>query len=165
MANTSGIKEMIVCRNGFYFGDPCYALSEDLYNEWIAWGDEREKKEGRWCNDGKFVHDGMDIMVVDSTAYGDGCYGGIHTNYGVDAGCLAVIPLEFCDPSKSFMDDGWVCRESGTVTVKTDDTGRFRVYVKGELIEDVETGDIEEEEEEENPWWSDSLDDTPEDEE
>jgi len=149
MANTSGIKEMIVCRNGFYFGDPCYALDEKLYNEWLAWGDEREKKEGRWCNDGKFVHDGMDIMVVDSTAYGDGCYGGIHTNYGVDAGCLAVIPLEFCDESKNFRDGmGWVCGESGTVTVKTDDTGRFRVYVKGKLIEDVETGDIEEEEEE-----------------
>ena len=50
MANTSGIKEMIVCRNGFYFGDPCYALDEKLYNEWLAWGDEREKKEGRWCD-------------------------------------------------------------------------------------------------------------------
>ena len=149
MANTSGIKEMIVCRNGFYFGDPCYALDEKLYNEWLAWGDEREKKEGRWCNDGKFVHDGMDIMVVDSTAYGDGCYGGIHTSYGVDAGCLAVIPLEFCDEGKNFRDGlGWVCSESGTVTVKTDDTGRFRIYIKGELIEDVETGDIEEEEEE-----------------
>ena len=32
MANTSGINETIKCPNGFYFGDPCYALKEDLYN-------------------------------------------------------------------------------------------------------------------------------------
>lgn len=147
MANTSGINESINCPNGFYFGDPCYALKEDLYDEWLNWGDEREKKEGRWCNNGKFVHEGKEIMLVDSTAYGDGCYSGIHTNYGVDAGCLAVIPLEFCDESKNFRDGlGWVCCESGTVTVKTYDTGMFRVYVNDELVEDVETGEEEEEE-------------------
>ena len=74
MANTSGICETINCPNGFYFGDPCYALREDLYNEWIEWGEEREKKEGRFCNDGKFVHDGKEIMLVDSTANGDALF-------------------------------------------------------------------------------------------
>lgn len=167
MANTSGINETINCPNGFYFGDPCYALREDLYQEWINWGDEREKKEGHWCNDGKFVHDGKEIMLVDSTAYGDGCYGGNHASYGVDAGCLAVIPLEFCDESKNFRDDmGWVCEEPHEVKLVTDDTGTFRVYVDDDNImvgeEIVETGDEGEEEEEDSSCWDDSLDDTPE---
>lgn len=167
MANTSGINETIKCPNGFYFGDPCYALKEDLYQEWINWGEEREKKEGRYCNDGKFVFDGEEIMLVDSTAYGDGCYGGNHASYGVDAGCLAVIPLEFCDESKNFRDDmGWVCEEPHEVKLVTDDTGTFRVYVDDDNImvgeEIVETGDEGEEEEEDSSYWSDSLDDTPE---
>lgn len=168
MANTSGINETIKCPNGFYFGDPCYALREDLYQEWINWGEEREKKEGRWCNDGKFVHDGKEIMLVDSTAYGDGCYGGNHASYGVDAGCLAVIPLEFCDEDKNFRDDmGWVCEDAHKVNLVTDDTGTFRVYVDDEYMDEevVETGDDGEEEEEDNYCWDDSLDDTSEDEE
>lgn len=158
MANTSGINETINCPNGFYFGDPCYALKEDLYQEWINWGDERENKEGRWCNNGK---------LFDLTASGDGCYDGIHASYGVDAGCLAVIPLEFCDESKNFRDDmGWVCEEPHEVKLVTDDTGTFGAYVDDDNImvgkEIVDTGDEEEEEEEDSSYWSDSLDDTPE---
>lgn len=152
MANTSGIKETIKCPNGFYFGDPCYALREDLYDKWIEWGEEREKTEGRFCNDGKFVYKGKEIMVVDSTAYGDGCYGGIRTNYGVDAGCLAVIPLEFCDGTKdSFADGGWINRDyRGTVKLITGDDGSFMLIDnKGLQLEYVETGYDEEEEEDE----------------
>ena len=149
MANTSGIYETINCPNGFYFGDPCYALKEDLYREWINWGEERKKSEGRWCNDGKFVFDGKEIMVVDSTAYGDGCYCGSEMSYGVDAGCLAVIPLEFCDPSKNM--DGLVMADYvGKVTLETTEDGEFIVRGKNQVIETVYTGDedIEVEEEE-----------------
>lgn len=152
MANTSGINETINCPNGFYFGNPCYALKEDLYQEWINWGDEREKTEGRWCNDGKFVHEGKEIMLVDSTAYGDGCYPGNHTNYGVDAGCLAVIPLEFCDEDKNFRDDsGWVCEEAHKVKLMTEADGSFTLIdEKTRLqLEHVETGEEEEEESDE----------------
>lgn len=158
MANTSGINETINCPNGFYFGDPCYALREDLYDEWINWGEEREKKEGRWCNDGKFVHDGKEIMLVDSTAYGDGCYQGTRLlPYGVDAGCLAVIPLEFCDETKdSFADGGWINRDyCGTVKLMTEDDGSFTLIdEKTRLqLEHVETGEEEEEEED----WPEEL--------
>lgn len=168
MANTSGINESINCPNGFYFGDPCYALKEDLYNKWIEWGEEREKTEGHFCNDGKFVYEGKEIMLVDSTAYGDGCYQGTRLMpYGVDAGCLAVIPLEFCDETKdSFADGGWINRDyCGTVKLMTEDDGSFTLIdEKTRLqLEHVETGEEEEEEvEEENPWWNDSMDDTPE---
>lgn len=165
MANTTGINETISCKKGFYFGDPCYALDEKLYDKWIEWGEKREKSEGRWCNDGKFVFEGKEIMVVDSTAYGDGCYGGYEMNYGVDAGCLAVIPLEFCDETKdSFADGGWINREfTGKVRFVTEDNGSFRLVdaKTGNILEEVETGYEEEEEEEDeetSSFWDEDND-------
>lgn len=145
MANTKGIKETIKCPNGFYFGDPCYALKDELYDKWLDWGRKNEKKTGHYDNDGKFVFKKQDIMIVDSTAYGDGCYGGIKTSYGVDAGCLAVIPLEFCDKLKKFSRLGYVNRKfKGSVTLETDGKdGSFHLYnpLMDSTIEYVETGD------------------------
>jgi hypothetical protein len=126
-ANTTGIYETIQVKGGFYIGDPCYALRSDLYEKWCDWGCEREKTEGHYCNDGKFVHDGKDIMICDSTYLGDGWYDGTERDYPVDAGCLAIIPLEFCDPSKDFSDYGLIVKDyNGEVRCITDgDTGRF----------------------------------------
>lgn len=127
MCNTTGLYERIRVKGGFYIGDPCYALKDELYSKWINWGSEREKTEGTWCNDGKFSLDGKDIMIVDSTYQGDGFYEGTSTDYPVDAGCLSVIPLEFCDPTKGFAGYGLVVKDyDGPVSVNTDgDTGRF----------------------------------------
>lgn len=154
MANTKGIKETIKCPNGFYFGDPCYALKDELYDKWLDWGRENEKKTGRYDNDGKFVSEKQDIMIVDSTAYGDGCYGGIKMCYGVDAGCLSVIPLEFCDESKNFSELGYVNREfKGSVTLETDgNDGSFHLCdtMADSTIEYVETGDSDDEENEDD---------------
>jgi len=153
MANTKGIKETIKCPNGFYFGDPCYALKDELYDKWLDWGSENEKKTGRYDNDGKFVFNKQDIMIVDSTAYGDGCYDGRNASYGVDAGCLSVIPLEFCDESKDFSELGWVNREfNGSVTLETDNDGSFRLRdaLTDFTLEYVETGDSDDESEEDD---------------
>ena len=101
-------------------------------------------------------------MLVDSTAYGDGCYGGNHASYGVDAGSLAVIPLEFCDEEKNFRDDmGWVCEDAHKVNLMTDDTGTFRVYVDDECMseETVETGEEEEDWPEELEGYEQDFDD------
>lgn len=144
MANTTGIREQIYCPNGFYFGDPCYALDEKLYEAWIEWGRERERTEGRWCNDGKFCYDGKEIMVVDSTAYGDGCYPGRKQSYGVDAGCLAVIPLEYCT-REGFEELGYVDSDySNKIILETDDEGKFRLAGPIGTIEEVVTGETEE---------------------
>ena len=166
MANTKGIRETIKCPNGFYFGDPCYALREDLYDEWINWGDENQAKDGKWDNSGKFVFEGKDIMIVDSTAYGDGCYQGTQIMpYGVDAGCLAVIPLEYCDETKSSFDDGgWINRNyCGTVELETGIDGSFLLTDKKTRLqlEYVETGDIEEEEDDEETreFWDEGEED------
>ena len=162
MANTTGICEKICCPNGFYFGDPCYALDEKLYEAWIEWGRERERTEGRWCNDGKFVHEGKEIMVVDSTAYGDGCYHGRHMLYGVDAGCLALIPLEFCN-REGFEMLGLVVRDFSGVALFESDGGSGSFYVewfyneRGWETEIVRTGESEEDSEDEDPYEYDSV--------
>lgn len=162
MANTTGICEKIYCANGFYFGDPCYALDEKLYEAWIEWGRERERTEGRWCNDGKFVYEGKEIMCVDSTAYGDGYYEGVHMNYGVDAGCLALIPLEFCN-REGFEMLGLVVRDfSGTALFESDgDSGSFYVEwfynERGWESENVKTGESVEDSEDEDPYEYDSV--------
>lgn len=95
--NTSGVHETIKsAKNKFYIGDPCYALKENYYSAWIKCGKKREKEEGQYCNDGKLVVNKIDIMISDSTAYGDGYYDG----FAVDAGALSVIPWEFVDAKK-----------------------------------------------------------------
>lgn len=155
MANTKGIDETINCPNGFYFGDPCYALKEELYDEWLNWAD---KKTG-YDSSGKFVHKGKEIMLVDSTAYGDGCYDGCEMCYPVDSGCLAVIPLEYCT-KKGFRDYGWVNRDDcGEIEFTTEKNGHFFVYKsKSRLVsitlEHVCTNndDYEEEEGEDIDW-------------
>jgi hypothetical protein len=157
MANTTGIFEKIYCRSGFYFGDPCYALDEKLYEAWIEWGRERERTEGRWCNDGKFCHEGKEIMCVDSTAYGDGYYEGIHMNYGVDAGCLALIPLEFCN-REGFETLGLVVMDfSGVATFETDgDCGSFYIEWLGDF-ESVKTSESEEDSEDDDNYEYDPV--------
>lgn len=79
---------------GIYFGDPCYVLSDELYNVWI---DEYN------CVDGS-IDTGKGIFVVHGTKYGDGEYYGYNypNNYSfpVDSGTLAIIPIEMIDPKK-----------------------------------------------------------------
>ena len=123
-AMTTGIKETIYCEDGFYIGDPCYALDDALYDEWLKWADERKKTEGSWRSEGKFVFDGNDIMISDHTKYGDGFYDGCV----VDSGNIAVIPLGYCDSKKDYHDYGSVIDNyTGKVTLHTDENGDFYI--------------------------------------
>lgn len=76
-----------VFKAGTYFiGDPCYALRDDLYEKW---GDENNYTDGDY-----------DYFAVGSTAYGDGSYEDIYsgTEYGVDAGILGVVNMDYAKP-------------------------------------------------------------------
>lgn len=79
---------------GIYFGDPCYVLSDELYNVWVDKYD---------CSDGT-IDTGSGIFVVHGTKYGDGEYYGYNYPndypFPVDSGTLAIIPVEMIDPEK-----------------------------------------------------------------
>ena len=75
---------------GFYIGDICYALSDIVYDD--VWG-------GANYADGIYEEPETGLsFAVAGTAYGDGTYydDGGH-EYGVDAGCIGIVPLELCE--------------------------------------------------------------------
>nr|DAR59231.1 MAG TPA: hypothetical protein [Caudoviricetes sp.] len=87
MKRPKTIRATIKSNKGFYIGDICYVLNDDIYDG--IWG-----KIGQY-QDGEYATDGGNKFVVASTAYGDGCYGDDYGNvYGVDAGVLGLVPLE-----------------------------------------------------------------------
>lgn len=73
-----------------FVGDICYALNRDIYHN--LWCNDMN------CKDGVIGH----YAVVAGTEYGDGCYDGIETSYGVDAGVIGVTDIEhYLDPRHS----------------------------------------------------------------
>lgn len=88
------MKEIIKSNKGFYVGDICYALNDDIYSGiWGKWG---------YC-DGKYSTPDGFAFAVAGTAYGDGEYidqkGRL---YGVDAGVIGIVPLELLDKHYNF---------------------------------------------------------------
>lgn len=72
---------------GFYIGDICYVLSDDVYNG--VWGKIGQYQDGEYATD-----DGYKFAMA-STAYGDGCYDDDNDNvYSVDAGVIGIVPFE-----------------------------------------------------------------------
>lgn len=81
-----------------YIGDPCYVFTDSQWDKIMeetnvfGAGDNTDIKF-----DGTFFVDGIECAVAD-TAYGDGVYdvrvnGEFLTSIGVDAGCIAIIPI------------------------------------------------------------------------
>lgn len=119
--NTDGIDTVVTSKkNKFYIGDPCYALKDEYYDG--LWADEGYPN-------GKLVSKdtGATVMVVDSTAHGDGWYPGFTETgciggFGVDAGCLSLIPWEFCNPRSKSIDLGHI------ITVQPGTAVRMKTY-------------------------------------
>lgn len=87
MKRPKTIRATIKSNKGFYIGDICYVLSDDIYSG--VWG-----KIGLYA-DGEYATADGNKFAVASTAYGDGCYGDDYGNvYGVDAGVLGLVPFE-----------------------------------------------------------------------
>lgn len=83
---------------GFYIGDPCYVLSDEIYDK--MFDEETDFKTGKVKVDDNFS------FIVHSTAWGDGEYfdnSGI--SYGVDSGTLSVIPIELLE-NNEFIEEG-----------------------------------------------------------
>lgn len=86
---------------GFYVGDVCYVLSDEVYHGF--WGDQKHFKDGTFEVPGRNLS-----FAVGSTAYGDGLFFDDESyQYPVDAGVIGVVPLELVEKEEGL--------ESGTV--------------------------------------------------
>ena len=111
--------------NEFWVGDPCYVLSDDIYDN--IWGKKYNYQDGLIdCGNGLSFN-------VHGTAYGDGCYEGSNGfMYCVDSGTIAVIPKELV-----VKEDGI---DSGSLHKSTNgeieyDNGVFRIEFDNETLE------------------------------
>lgn len=130
--HTQGVNETINCRKGFYFGDPCYVMSDKDYNDL-----HKQMFANKSADQvGKFNINGYEV-IVDNTAYGDGFFGGWNAYYSVDSGMMGVVPLELVEKDPTNM--GWVCKKAGRVKMETLNDGTFFVNVNGTQVESVDT--------------------------
>ena len=92
-------------KKGFVICDPCYVLSKSVYIDfWI------EQKHSDY---GVFDYEGSSFAVA-GTAYGDGVYYDNHAHkYPVDAGVIALIPLELVSDEKGIELGEFVINELG----------------------------------------------------
>ena len=128
MGRMDFMEAMVESNVGFYIGDPCYVLDDEEYYK--NWGDRNGFRDGEIQSDSGvwFVHD---------TAFGDGEYHDQYgTEYGVDSGTLAVIPMEvvYAHPREDIVFKG-----NGVVSIeKMMHLGNVVMKVGCELMAEVE---------------------------
>ena len=135
--NEETVGEKITSPSGkFYVGDPCYVLSDDIY--YGIWDDKYNFEDGIIdCGNGL-------SFLVHGTAYGDGSYQGTNgTEYGVDSGTLAVIPMDLIAKTDG-VQFGSV-ETSNTAWLDYND-GNFDITLDNKAFT-IETGDYEEDDE------------------
>lgn len=75
----------------YYLGDPCYVIHDELWPEFCNQIDDSRIRNG------DIITFQNHPVFVTSTNYGDGVYQDQLLNfYGVDAGIIALVPLEIC---------------------------------------------------------------------
>nr|DAL09603.1 MAG TPA_asm: hypothetical protein [Caudoviricetes sp.] len=112
---------------GFYIGDICYAMKDELYHG--VWGDRFGFNDG--CHE---IAEHKLRFAVAGTAYGDGTYGGTNGfRFPVDAGNIGVVPLEMCSGRKleGYGNCGMVVDQPGTVRYSAEDGVFFIVLPDG----------------------------------
>lgn len=84
----------VISQQGFYIGDLCYTLSNDLYDE--VWG-------GAGYADGIYADPDSGIrFAVAGTAYGDGTYMDQNgRDYPVDAGNISLVAGELAEDKEA----------------------------------------------------------------
>lgn len=87
------ISGTVKSEKGFYIGDLCYALDDEIYND--VWG-------GAGYEDGIYTEPVTGLrFAVAGTAYGDGTYEDDYgREYDVDAGNIALVPAELAEDTE-----------------------------------------------------------------
>lgn len=113
------MKATINSNKGFYVGDICYVLNDDLYhNVWGASG----------YDDGVFSDPKSRLQVaVAGTAYGDGeYYDQFGRQYGVDAGVIGIVPCELV--KSEYTNGGQIFEGAGQAVFEAED-GIFNIML------------------------------------
>lgn len=168
------IKAKLQSSKGFYVGDICYVLDDEIYDDiWGAAGYEDGEYETPY---GKFA--------VASTAFGDGEYNDNYGHlYGVDAGVIGIVPWEILEKQRKWKEEfvegtdeeklnylgrffeGTEAEFCATGRGNSDEDGYFEITI-GDTEINIHTGG-EEEEEDEDGWygpWGETEDDAESDE-
>lgn len=139
-------KVTIKSSKGFYIGDICYALNDDLYHK--VWG-AADYKDGKYAD----PKTGAEFAVA-GTAYGDGEYQDNHGNrYPVDAGVIGLVPLELVE-EEGYADLGHVEETPGEATFEAHG-GHFTITLPGDKVILINTEDEGTEEDDEDDGWGD----------
>jgi hypothetical protein len=148
----------LVGKERVWIGDPCYVISDKLWEEVCEQidGTEHEVNHIITFTFSDLTKAGVSKDMLDNctskklqfiqsgTAYGDGRYlSNSGFQYGVDAGCLAVVPEYLIDPEKEekaqrlgkFFD----CVDF--VSLRTDSEGEFLFSDANGIVEIIDTGD------------------------
>lgn len=122
----------IESKKGFYVGDICYVLADDVYHG--VWG-------GAGYEDGIYTDtaSGMQFAVA-GTAYGDGTYfaDNLGCAFPVDAGNIGIVPLEIVDERKSA--DGFISKCPGVAEFDAEN-GVFEVTLPDGTYLYIDTAD------------------------
>ena len=108
----------------YWVGDPCYVVPDDIYQG--IWGDKYKFEDGTIdCGNGL-------SFQVHGTAWGDGEYKGSNGFiYGVDAGVLAIVPMELATKERGL--DKGTRHKSSTAKLEYKD-GVFNMIFDNETI-------------------------------
>lgn len=129
----------IKSNKGFYVGDICYALSDELY--YGVWG-------ATGYSDGAFTDPKSGLQVaVAGTAFGDGEYEDQRgRRYGVDAGVIGIVPCELIKPE--YYSGGHIFEGAGEAIFESEN-GVFNITLpSGEKVHIDTSGDEDDEDDE-----------------
>lgn len=137
------MKYILTSNKGFYIGDICYVLSDEVYHD--VWGNQNSYQDGR-------IQVGSYAFSVDRTAYGNGYY--LDNNgkeYSVDAGVIGCVPFELIDMDKlhenydlganpiDILNDFGRFVKGSRAEFKTDDNGIFTITIDNQTTIIIDT--------------------------
>ena len=118
---------------GFYVGDICYVLGNEIY--YGVWGEKYNFREGS-------IQDPESgrVLAVAGTAYGEGSYiGSDGTSFSVDAAVIGLVPLELVGKPGG-LNEGKVVKIPGRAIFWAED-GKFEITFPDDSVLTIDTSD------------------------